>query len=496
MIAANFGIVEIIKLLAERKADLTCRDSCAFTPLLYTAKQNHMPALIYLLHKGSDINVSDSNGCTIAHWAAFKNNVFLLRLLRKLGISMTDLDQKGFTPFQRAFSNDSYDAINYLLEEKELNVLPEKINVEEIKSESIRLMVQAKLDERSGKFDPGRAFWAFWLGHPKRNAFLFYILAVLTGLWGFLNGVFYKDENQFYIMSLLVLVLGFYFLIYAYTFIFKLGFQKSKLPENNEFFEENDNFSRRVKAMKTKDATDMALMDFSKLDLLLSGSLNQASASVSIIYDDHHEMITAAHHNFTFLHYICNLIEKLRFTEALDFDVNRLCPTCLAFKLPKTKHCKHCGVCVPYFNHHSHIFNRCIDYKNHPFYMILLTLQQALLLLYIFLQMVIYWDARTSYTPLAYFETGFLVLKNDGVLVFVVFLVISVMLFYNNLFWWIEIYGILSNQTYNEIFHRTRYPYLYANWNDAKGRTWKVYNNATSHGVSKNVMRYLKRCLS
>ena len=496
MIASNFGLIELIRLLLEYKASLTLTDNCGFTPMLYAAKQNHIPAFIYLLHKGSDPRTVDFNGCTLAHWAAFKNSAFLLRLCKKLGIPLTTTDSKGYTPFQRGFSNDAYDAIKFFLEDKELNVLPEKINVEEIKSDSIRRMVQEKLDEKHNKFDINRRFWEFWMKHPRRNAFGSYLLVILLGFWGFLNGVLYRPENDFYIVNILFLVLGFYFMIYVYFFIFKLVFHKGKIPENNDYFEENDAFARRIKALKTKDAVEMNLMDFTHLNNLLSQAMNQSSTSVSIIYDDHSEMIKTPPPNWSFLHYISYLVDRYRFIDALDIDTNRLCPTCLDFKLPKTKHCKYCGVCVPYFNHHSHIFDRCVDYKNHPFYLVLLTLQQIILVLYVFLQISIYSSARTSYTLLAFFETGYLLLKNDGFMIFFVFIIMAILLFYNTVFWWIETYGVLTNQTYNEIFHRTRYYYLYGNWNDAKGRTWKVFTNATSQGVSKNVVRYLRRCLA
>jgi len=496
MIAANFGLVEIIRLVLEYKADLTLRDNCAFTPLLYAAKQNHIPAFIYLLHKGSDPNISDSNGCTLAHWASFKNNVFLLRLCKKLGFSLNDSDLKGYTPFQRAFSNDAYDSIQFLLEQKDLNVVPEKMHLEEIKSESIQRMVQQKLKEKEDKFDLNRKFWDFWLKNPKRNAFAFYLIMIFLGFWGFLNGVFYKPENDFYIINILFLVLGFYFTIFVYMFIFKLVFHKTKVPENNEYFEENDSFSRRVKTLKTKDAVEMNMMDFSILDNILSNNMNQTATSVSIIYEDHTEMIKSPNHNWTFLHYISYLVERFRFVEALDIDVNRMCPTCLSFKLPKTKHCRYCGICVAYHNHHSRIFDRCVDYKNHPFYMVLLTLQQILLVLYIGLQIAIYNSTRTSFMILTFFETGYLMIKNDEMAVFLIYLIISMTLFYNSLFWWIELYGVLTNQTYNEIFNRTRYSYLYGNWNDAKGKTWKMFTNATSQGIRKNILRYLRRCLA
>lgn len=496
MIAANFGSVEMIKLLLDNKADHSLRDSCQFTALMYAAKQNHIPATIYLLYRGADPGIADSNGCTLAHWASFKNNLFLLRLLKTLGFNLNSVDLKGYTPFQRAFSNDAYDSLKFLLEDKALNVLPEKMNVQEIQSDSIRQMIIEKLDERENKFSFNRAFWKFWGKNPKLHTFVSYIFLFFIGFYGFLNGVFYKPENDYYIMNILIMVLGFYFILYVYLFIYKLVFTRSKPPENNEFFEENDAFTKKFKQFKAKDSIEMGSLDFTALDSVFPKEIMATHSSVSIIYDDHQEMMSVPSHNWTFLHYISFLIDRFRFTEALDFETTRYCPTCLNFKLPKTKHCKYCNECVAYHNHHSHIFGRCVDYKNHPYYLILLTIQEILLFFYLFLQISIYSSFRTSYTLLAYFETGFLLIKFDGYAIFLVYLLVSMGLFYNTLFWGIECFGVLTNQSYNEIFTRHRCSYLYSNWKDAKGRTWKVYNNATSQGISKNVMRYLKRCLS
>lgn len=496
MIASNFGSVEMMRLLIDFKADQTLRDSCQFTALLYAVKQNHVPAVIHLINKGSDVGASDSNGCTLVHWASFKNNLFLLRLFKTLGFNLNTVDLKGYTPFQRAFSNDSYDSIKFLLEESDVNVLPEKMNVHEIKSDCIRQMVEKKLAERDKKFCINRFFWEFWEKNPKKHAFISYLLFFLISFYGFLNGVFYKPENDYYIMNILFMVLAFYFILYLYLFIYKLVFPKTKIPENNEVFEENDSFTKKIKIYTQKDAQEMSSVDFSALESIFPPELKNSHTSVTVVYDEHNEMMNIPTHNWTFLHYIAYLVEKLRFTEAMDMETSRLCPTCLTFKMPKTKHCRYCKECVPYYNHHSHIFGRCINYKSHAYYMVLLTLQEILLFFYLFLQISIYSPMRNSYTFLAFFETAYLLGKNDGFVIFAIYLLIAICLFYNSVFWMIESFGVLSNQTYNEIFNRHKCSYLYSNWNDARGRTWKVYTNATSQGIRKNIMRYSKRCLS
>lgn len=35
---------------------------------------------IYIMSEGGDIYVKDINGCSLVHWAAYNNNLFLLQL--------------------------------------------------------------------------------------------------------------------------------------------------------------------------------------------------------------------------------------------------------------------------------------------------------------------------------------------------------------------------------------------------------------------------------
>jgi hypothetical protein len=53
----------------------------------------------FLLIKGSDIFVKDAEKCNVVFWAAYNNNLFLLKFFQRIGMPMNEKDKQGFTPF-------------------------------------------------------------------------------------------------------------------------------------------------------------------------------------------------------------------------------------------------------------------------------------------------------------------------------------------------------------------------------------------------------------
>lgn len=49
--------------------------------------------MIYLINKGANIRVCDSNGCGAIHWAAYKNDLFYLRFFKKLQMDLNEIDR-------------------------------------------------------------------------------------------------------------------------------------------------------------------------------------------------------------------------------------------------------------------------------------------------------------------------------------------------------------------------------------------------------------------
>lgn len=117
VIACNYGFLEITKMLIDSGAQIDLIDGYMFSPLLYAIKQKHHALVFYLVCKGADIhNILDNNGCSSVHWAAYHNDLFMLRFLKAIGIQFQPLDRLGFSPLVRACHNYGYQAINFLCE--------------------------------------------------------------------------------------------------------------------------------------------------------------------------------------------------------------------------------------------------------------------------------------------------------------------------------------------------------------------------------------------
>lgn len=510
MIACNFGALESVKMLLDKGSDINKLDNCKFSALTYAVKQHKNFLVPYLLYKGADLQVSDTNNCDLAHWAAYKDNVFFLRLLERLNFDCNVKDLKGYTPFQRAFSNNSYESIRYFCEQHKNDVMLENMKVNEIKSVYLREYMSEKMDEKKNIFSGRRIFWKLWEQNAKKYAFIFYLMLFFLLNFSFLTGVFYNESNNLYIISLLYFVFEIYFLAYVYVFIYKIRnpsenkkFHLDKINKADAFlFEEKDEISRKWKKMTSESEPFLQKMNFDYLNKILADSQNLVYESVINMDSsnlDESEDADLTYSNskkkYTFLHYLAYMIENYKFLDVLSIDENRFCPTCLQFKYPKTKHCSICKTCVPIYNHHSFIFNRCFNFRNHHYYMLLLVLQEFILIYYFFLQNYILSENRKSSFFFLVPETIYLICKDAGLITAFGYILVVIFLLINTYFLIFELYGILTNQTFNEIYNRNRYSYLFKAWSDRNNKIWKVYNNETSHGAFQNVRRYVLRLM-
>lgn len=55
--------------------------------------------------------------------------------------------------------------------------------------------------------------------------------------------------------------------------------------------------------------------------------------------------------------------------EKNDFNVSKLCTTCLVVRPIRSKHCSVCGKCVQVMDHHCPFVGNCVGKKNHRFFL-------------------------------------------------------------------------------------------------------------------------------
>lgn len=78
MISSHYGNIRIMKYLIDKGADINACDVKKFTPLMNCVLNRFKFHSIYLISKGANLDSLDLDGCTLAHRAAFNNDVEML----------------------------------------------------------------------------------------------------------------------------------------------------------------------------------------------------------------------------------------------------------------------------------------------------------------------------------------------------------------------------------------------------------------------------------
>lgn len=78
MIACLLGNLKMVKYLIDKGAKVNAKDNNGFSPIMNAVLNRHKFIVIYLLAHNADFKVLDSDGCNIAHRAAFNNDLPIL----------------------------------------------------------------------------------------------------------------------------------------------------------------------------------------------------------------------------------------------------------------------------------------------------------------------------------------------------------------------------------------------------------------------------------
>jgi palmitoyltransferase len=115
MLAVIRGDLYLIKLFLDRGADIEAHDETLATPILLSAQHGLATAFLILKHRGADLSAVDMNGCSVAHWAAYRDFPEFLRMLKVFHIPLDSPDSKGITPLHRACESNAVHSITFLL---------------------------------------------------------------------------------------------------------------------------------------------------------------------------------------------------------------------------------------------------------------------------------------------------------------------------------------------------------------------------------------------
>ncbi|CAD8045720.1 unnamed protein product [Paramecium sonneborni] len=196
------------------------------------------------------------------------------------------------------------------------------------------------------------------------------------------------------------------------------------------------------------------------------------------------------YNGFTIIHLVYFLFETNRFKLIQRIDWNRICFTCLSYKLPRTYHCSSCNMCVKDYHFHSKFLGKCINSTNHLFYFLLVLSLTILIDFYLLFTFLHYYDKINSIVILI--PNIFFLIDQFSRAQSFIFLINVALSFILNFEFLVEITCILNNMTRNELFNSHRYKYLYMPAFLSNGQVQMRYTNRLEQGIAINLFNFIK----
>ncbi|WP_374699004.1 ankyrin repeat domain-containing protein [Wolbachia endosymbiont (group B) of Limnophora tigrina] len=134
--AANFGDINVTKLLLEEGADIDIKDQNENTLLHLAASNGHTDIVKLLMEKGSDLSVVNKEGNTSLHLAASNGHTDIVKLLMEKGSDLSSMNKDGDTPLSTAFYNNHTKIVKCLMEEEP--------KMKEVVERLVRCVVESK----------------------------------------------------------------------------------------------------------------------------------------------------------------------------------------------------------------------------------------------------------------------------------------------------------------------------------------------------------------
>ncbi|CAD8151573.1 unnamed protein product [Paramecium octaurelia] len=420
MMSCHFGNLELVRLFIDLGNKINEQDNLIFTPLLYAIKCNQQLIALYLIALQADTDVKDNAGCTIMHWAAYTNDVYMLKYFEG-DKSYNQQDSKGKTPLIRAISNYSNDAVEYLLRTYP-DIMP---NYEtDLKTQAIKKIVENIQLE------------VFIKTHNTKLV-QYIIVGVSYLMIGFLIACNFlrlkSDDSYGYSISLISLIFTLYSLFYCLIFLSKTtnrqdeGKKISKNlahPKINYECHNNDNREHRHHILEEDEMQD----DLENRD---QSNLSELLRAVKLHFEKDEQF--------------------------MNFDLSRTCPKCKIIQKVQVYHCEHCNICVKGFQFHSIYLNKCINNTNHFFYVVLLLTYFITFIINVYSTFYTISNDQISIT-LFFFIPAF---SNSSIIEFLAYYGMIFGIYHTSINLIIQVVCICSNLTEHELMNSEQYKYLY-----------------------------------
>ncbi len=114
--ASQNGIVEIVKLILEKKEGDQEKNTMGKTSLHLASENGHLEVVKYLLEKGESVETKDNDGWTPLYGASQNDHLEVVKYLLEEGASVDTKQKYGQTPLYIASHNGHLEVVKYLLE--------------------------------------------------------------------------------------------------------------------------------------------------------------------------------------------------------------------------------------------------------------------------------------------------------------------------------------------------------------------------------------------
>jgi len=472
MIAANYGYNELIKILCDRGADVNAQENTKFSALTYTVKLGFVSTFSYLLSQNADISVRDAYGCSLAHWAAYMDNVFMLKMLRRLGLDLNNVDFTGMTPLDRAIHAEAFNAVNYLIDEVKVEA-PSHLNLDKVWNPDMREILRKKFG-RPAFTNLSRDLFIYFQLHSQKITVGVYFALWIFSLLVSLHVVVLQGES--YLSNLIFAIFGIYFLAYTYWYYMK----------------SNETTRRTLK--KRGYETLITPGDDAAFGEVREHNTRMNYGELSKIVQDERvleEYDTESPGFLTFLHELAYLIHTEKFKEVARFNQKDYCPTCLIRRPNRSCHSEEENICVEKFHHYSYFLGRSVTQKDHYLYVVLLAKQMLLLSLFL-VQLWRTYAPKVEHSVIYPLETIYWLEKEYGYVYSGFYTLILILWGYNLAFFVLELYGIARNITNYELFNGSRCSYLYRTKLDDRIESYvRIFRNPHDKGITENIAEYM-----